>query len=60
MIIKVKVNPGKPTSRIKDKSSRMDTDYEADIKASPQKNKANIELIKLFAKYFNTLQKSKS
>jgi uncharacterized protein (TIGR00251 family) len=49
MIINVKIKPSSRESKIEQK----DGAYIAYVKASPEDNKANIELIKLLKKYFS-------
>ena len=55
MIIKVKIKPGSNEESLEKISN---TEYKAKIKALPEKNQANIRLIKLLAKEFNAATKS--
>ncbi len=51
MKIKVKVKPNSSSSEVE----KIDAlNYFVKLKSPPEDNKANIELIKLLAKYFNT------
>ena len=50
MIIKVKASPNSPEERVEEKEGLL----HVFLKESPEQNKANIELINLLAKYFNT------
>jgi len=50
MIYKLKVFPNSGESRVINKDSVLNV-Y---VKSKPEKNKANIEVIKLMARYFNT------
>ena len=51
MIINLKVRPNSGRQEIKKIS---DKDYLVHLKSNPENNKANIELIKLLGKYFNS------
>lgn len=50
MIIQAKVSPGKKESRLE----IIDGIFAVELKERAEKNKANIALIKLLAKHFNT------
>ena len=50
MIISIKVHPKSIRQEIKKINENK---FEAFLKSAPEKNKANIELIKLLSKYFN-------
>ncbi len=52
MIINIKVRPNSG----KQENIKIKEEYIAYLKSSPKNNKANIEQIKLIAKYFNTNQ----
>ncbi len=49
MIIKIKAKPNSGEEKIEEKESV----FHINLKESPEKNKANIELINLLAKHFN-------
>ncbi len=52
MIIKVKVIPNKAKTKISDKKTRSDVDMVVELKAKPEQNRANIELMKFFSEYY--------
>jgi uncharacterized protein len=54
MIIKVKVIPNSPKTKISDKSASQDVNIVVELKAKPENNQANIELIKFLAKFYKT------
>lgn len=49
MIIKIKAKPNSGEEKIEEKEGF----FQVNLKESPEKNKANIELINLLAKHFN-------
>jgi uncharacterized protein (TIGR00251 family) len=49
MLLNVKVKPNAKESRIE----KINDSYVVYVKASPQDNKANIEVVKLLKKYFS-------
>ena len=56
MIIKVKVHPNSNKQEIINKENK----YEVYLKEKAENNKANLELIKLLSKYFNSKVSIKS
>jgi uncharacterized protein YggU (UPF0235/DUF167 family) len=48
MKFKIKVNPNSPEDKVEQKSASL---LDIDVKDKPEKNKANIKVLKLISKY---------
>lgn len=57
-VLKVKVKPNAPVSKIMDHCSRKDLDFEIHLKSTPENNKANKELRDLISERFSVAKKS--
>lgn len=54
MIVKLKVIPNSPKTKISDKNPPDGVNIVVELKAKPKDNKANVELIKFLAKLYET------
>lgn len=53
MLLKIKVKPNSPVTKLSLKNKRADIDLVVEIKSPAEDNKANIELIKFMSEKYN-------